>query len=298
MGAYPLEDHKLVHRIVGITRLIAFDMDEHVVSRQLFNRPVESCFCLHKKSGEIVAKFDSVLASCGFSDAGGAVIWLDYTDPKKIGVQIREFQSLLDKLRAGDVVRITVNAHPNEMLEPQAEGEKPLQKTEKMDKQFANLKKWIGEFLPTWATEEHMTLEGLAKVIASSFASAALGALPSTGSNTFSPLSIVRYADTTQMLSITGVIVERAKEREMTKVLGLDKWAFASVDWSTIHHLIVPVLTVRERLYLERAVITKSEDEVISGLGFEQAAGVDIKEFLDSYKSYYRFYPTLLPSEI
>ena len=34
MGAYPLEDHKLVHRHLGIDKLIAFDNDEKIVARQ------------------------------------------------------------------------------------------------------------------------------------------------------------------------------------------------------------------------------------------------------------------------
>jgi hypothetical protein len=33
-----------------------------------------------------------------------------FTDPSKLGEQVREFESLLDKLRPGDVVRVTVNA--------------------------------------------------------------------------------------------------------------------------------------------------------------------------------------------
>lgn len=297
MGAYPLEDHKLVHRIVGMTRLIAFDMDEDVVSRQEFNRPVESCVCLHKKSGEIVSEFQAILTDCGFGDAEGAVIWLDYTDPKKIGSQIREFQSLLDKLRSGDVVRITVCAHPNEFMEPR-QGDVPLQKTEKMEKQFANLKKWIGDYLPSWASADHMTIDGLPLVLSHSFSSAALRSFPANGALTFSPLSVIRYADTTQMLSFTGAIVEKKDEPGMRESIGLERWPFSSPDWGRIHRLLVPVLTVRERLFLERGILAKEGDELISGLGFGKASNVDMKDFISSYKSYYRFYPTLLPSEV
>ena len=32
MGAYPLEDHKLVHRHLGISRLISFDLENDTVA--------------------------------------------------------------------------------------------------------------------------------------------------------------------------------------------------------------------------------------------------------------------------
>ena len=61
MGAYPVEDHKLVHRLLGIGRLLTFDADEGVVARQMFNRPILNCCCVQKKSGEIVANLDAIL---------------------------------------------------------------------------------------------------------------------------------------------------------------------------------------------------------------------------------------------
>src|SRR5258706_1113772 len=117
MGAYPLEDHKLIHRMIGITKLIAFDLDDGVVARQRFNKPIESCHCVKKKSGELIAELDSILTEYGLPADKGLIVWLDYTDPTKIGQQIREFEALLDRLRAGDVVRVTVNAHPRALLD-------------------------------------------------------------------------------------------------------------------------------------------------------------------------------------
>ncbi len=120
MGAYPLEDHKLVHRLIGITQLVAFDFDKNIVARQLFNKPVESCHCLHKKSGDLISELDDILVECSFSISSGVIVWLDYTNPRQLGQQIREFEALLSKLRAGDLVRVTVNAQANALLEPQA----------------------------------------------------------------------------------------------------------------------------------------------------------------------------------
>ncbi len=298
MGAYPLEDHRLVHRILGITRLIAFDCDEAIVARQIFNRPLDTCHCLHKKSGDLIADLDNVLANCSFSDAEGVVVWLDYTDPKKIGTQIREFQSLLDKLRPGDLVRITVNANPNELLDAAVPGDPPPLATEKMEKQFKNIKKWVGEFLPSSASPDDMTEAKLPILISQSFAAAALKAFPVGSSTSFFPLSVVRYKDTTQMLSITGVLIEKGDEADLISRLDMASWPLASNTWSDVRRLIVPALTLRERLLLERGIVNKSAEELISELGFSNAADVGLSEFIESYKDYYRFYPTMLPAEV
>ncbi len=143
-----------------------------------------------------------------------------------------------------------------------------------------------------------MTPDGLPRAISLSFAAAALKALPVAGSNTFCPLSVIRYADSEQMLSITGVVVARDNRNVMLERLDLQSWPFASLDWTEIHRLVVPSLTVRERLFLERGVISKTPAELVSELGFETAADIRIDEFLESYKNYYRFYPTLLSAEV
>jgi hypothetical protein len=298
MGAYPLEDHKLIHRILGITRLIAFDFDEKIVARQVFNKPVDSCHCLHKKSDQLISELEAVLQECAMSDADGLIFWLDYTDPKKIGQQMREFESLLSKLRAGDLVRVTVNSHPNSLSDPQLSDAPPLLKTQKMEKQFLNLKNRIGDFLPSTASAEDMTLEGLPLVLAKSFGAAALKALPVSGTNTFVPLSIIRYADGEQMLSITGSVVAKSDVTAFQKRLDLQAWPFWSPDWAEIHRLVVPALTLRERLFLERGVLSKPPIELVSELGFDMASDIQINEFLNSYKHYYRFYPTILAAEL
>lgn len=298
MGAYPLEDHKLVHRLLGISKLIAFDFDPDIVARQFFNRPIDTCKCIKKTSGEIISQLDAVLSEHNFEKASGLVVWLDYTDPKKIGEQVREFEALLNRLRVGDVARITVNSHPHAFLEETPDQGKHFQIEEKRKKQFDVLRTRLGEFLPSWASFGHMTALDLPRVLSEALASAALQAMPVSGPNVFVPLSIVRYADGQQMLSVTGVVVPRGEETEMRDKMNLDTWPFASLDWTVIHHLVVPDLTVRERLFLERGIINRSTSDLIAELGFDSASDVRIEEFLESYKDYYRFYPTLLSAEI
>jgi hypothetical protein len=80
--------------------------------------------------------------------------------------------------------------------------------------------------------------------------------------------------------------------------LDTKSWPFFSENWTTIHQLVVPILTVRERMFLERGITSKPADELIKELGFESASDIKIEEFPESYRNYYRFYPTLLSAEI
>lgn len=114
----------------------------------------------------------------------------------------------------------------------------------------------------------------------------------------FCPLSIIRYADGEQMLSITGAIIPRADKNLFLERLDLESWPFDSTDWSTVHRLLVPALTIRERLFLEKTIMSKNPADLVSELGFDAASDIQMEDFLESYKSYYRFYPTLLSAEI
>lgn len=296
MGAFPLEDHRLAHRILGLTRLIAFDREETVVARQRFNKPIESCHCLCKTSDEVVSDLDGILKDCGFPNPERVVVWLDYTDPKQIGEQVREFQTLIGKLNEGDFVRVTVNANPKELAPVSDTGAALVTKT--MRNQFDQIKLRIGDYLPSSASPADMTSEGLSLILAQAFASASLKALPFSGDIVFAPLSIVRYTDTTQMLSISGALVHKKREKRVRRRLGMSSWPFSSENWSDIRNLVVPSLTLRERLFLEREITEKNDEEIIDALGFSSAGEIDIKIFLESYKRYYRFYPTILPVEL
>lgn len=191
-----------------------------------------------------------------------------------------------------------MNAHPHAGIDQSSNDGKPLLVDEKRARQFQKLRDRINDYLPSWAGPDHMTPTELPLVLSEAFSAAALKALPVSEPNSFAPLSIIRYADGQQMLSITGAVVKRDDEEAMRASLGLDNWPFASTDWTTIHRLVVPDLTVRERLFLERGVISKTPDELMKELGFECAGEIQVTEFLENYKSYYRFYPTLLSAEI
>lgn len=221
MGAYSLEDHKLIHRHLGIRRLIAFDYDVKIVQRQQFNRPIEDCKCVKLSSGDAVSDFDGLLARAGFEDAEGAIVWLDYTSPNQIGAQLREFQTLLDAVAPGDVIRVTVNAHPATLGEARNSDGSPKPREQLNSERLATLKERVGDYLPASISEDDVSTERLPVAISAAFATAAAKAFPPRQSRVFQPLSIVRYTDGQQMLSITGAVLLRSDVERMLGTLSL-----------------------------------------------------------------------------
>lgn len=298
MGAYPLEDHKMVHRKFGIGRLIAFDYDEKIVERQKFNRPVDSFHAIKSKSGDFIDKLDEYLQEAECGDADNLVIWLDYTSPKQLGNQIREFEQLLDKLALGDIVRVTVNAQLSALHDARDKEGKLIEAEPLRELRLEKLRSRIGDYLPTDAASADMTDERLPVLISRAFGAAAAKAKPTSGRDVFAPLSSVRYADGQQMLSMTGMLISRDEKTVLYNRLGMETWPFWSQDWKTVYRLSVPDLTLRERLHLEREVAEGSFADTVKELGFVFEKNDDAQLFVDSYRKFYRFYPNLLPAEL
>ncbi|MGY6555045.1 MAG: O-methyltransferase [Wenzhouxiangella sp.] len=298
MGAYPLEDHKQVHRAFGITRLISFEADANVVQRQKFNRPISTCVCLCRKSEDVVDRIDDILNEANAQDATGVIIWLDYTNPRALGEQIREFRTLLDKLAPDDIVRVTVNANPSSLGHAFRSDGSQLSRNELHEKRFAVIEQRIKEYLPSDASADDMDGDRLPLLLARAFGRAALEALPTSGSSTFTPLSIVTYADGQQMLSLTGAIVARDRREELLGKVSIGSWPFGATDWTTVHRLNVPDLTIRERLFLEQKIASFDPRTIADELGFDFGRQVPLGDFIEDYQKYYRFYPSLLAADV
>lgn len=298
MGAYPMEDHKLLYRSLGLTNSISFDMNPNVVERQKFNKPVATCQCLCATSGEIVAGLEQKLEDCGFDTDGGVIIWLDYTAPREIGEQVREFEALLDKLKEGDVVRITLNANHRALHSDRDKDGKRFDADDLRARRFLKLAELLGDYLPSSAANVSINDRDFPVLLAQCLQSAAGKAFPTSSSKIFLPLSILRYADGQQMLSVTGIVCRSREKTEVPAALNMGEYAFYSPEWSSVHELIVPPLTTREKLFLEREVLSNNAGDVLEALGFSFAEYESMEDFVLSYRAYHRFYPNLLPTDL
>src|SRR5262249_52917928 len=151
-----------------------------------------------------------VLIRLGYDENVQTIIWFDYTDPSALGEQTQEFRALLPILDNGDIVRITINANPAAVYTANSRNLGRRESADEIhEERLLRLRNRLAEFHPPNASSEDMTHARFPVVIARAFSLAARSALSSLSPNEFVPLSIVRYADGQQMLSVTGMILKR-----------------------------------------------------------------------------------------
>jgi hypothetical protein len=280
-----LEDHKALHAALRITRMHSIERDDNTYKRQQFNFPAQFVTFHHKSSDEFLREHE-------FSDKG-TICWLDYTQPSDLKSQLDEFRSTCMKLSPFDVVKITLNAHP-ECLGGKESDNASIQKI-----RLKTLTEKIGDYIPSNAIEDDLTQKKypslLQRCIKNSVSDLSLGV---TGCY-FQILSSFSYQDGQQMLTVTGIMLEAADDASASTFLEQSRikhWKFSNLDWKNPETISVPTLSAKERMRLDE-LLPMSDDEpaTILGklsehLGFIPGDKKDKNELVN-YARYYRAYP-------
>jgi hypothetical protein len=130
-----LEDFKLLHAQLRMTKMMSLEADKNVYARQKFNQPL-SCVEL--------SNFDSAsfLNSHEFEEP--SMVWFDYAEPSQIGTQVAEIQRLVSKLNPGDIFKVTLNASPATL------GSTPLN-SELHEFRLQTVRSRLGDYCPSSA---------------------------------------------------------------------------------------------------------------------------------------------------
>jgi hypothetical protein len=72
---------------------------------------------------------------------------------------------------------------------------------------------------------------------------------PAAEGRLFQPLCTSYYNDSTDMLSVTGIVCTKENLPDIQKCF--NGWQFANLDWKPPYEIKTPVLSVKERLLLE-----------------------------------------------
>jgi hypothetical protein len=289
MGGYPMTDHKMLHRRLDVANLVSIDGDAAVVARQIFNKPTEKCICLHMHSGELIEDLDDILENNGVDVDARKVVWLDYTKPNKLNEQLNEFESLLNKSAEHDIVRITLNAN-NDALS-YAKGSE-LDAEALRAARFKALEKMIGNYLPNGSTENDLSKGKFPILLSKVLGRAAEAAFPPSDKFTFFPLSVVSYQDGQRMLTMTGVVLKKNCTKAFLKDTDFDKWAFFSKSFDDVNSINVAVLTMKERMLMERLAVSSKVENVVDHLGFEKFGQLSAIDYFEDFKGHAKFYPT------
>ncbi|ACL59839.1 O-methyltransferase [Methylobacterium nodulans] len=292
MGGASLEDHRLAHAYLGLTKMLSFDMDDWIIERQKFNTPVDYIKFMKITSGDLIGSFSAVMSGIGFGGNPSAIMWLDFTSPRDLRQQLGEFHKMLVTMQPCDVVRITVNSSANALYQPQIVGGRKETVDVFAPKRLDRLTDRLGEYSPGGLSVADMNDEGVAKIIARAFGNAARKAYPAQSEFIALPLSAVRYADGQQMLSLTVIVLKRLEVKDFLAKTKLANWGLYSQSWQDIHEIAIPYLSLRERMLFNEHIPNAAPHDVFTKLGFlfDDDEGKS-NEIFEQYRKYYRYYP-------
>jgi hypothetical protein len=258
MGGYEFVDFDLAHRALGVHRMVSIE-DKIKEERLEFNRP----------SPEIELKIgtsNEVLPTLALD--GPLIVWMDYCGRLNHNV-LQDVLLLGEKLQAGSMLMVTVNAHAGD---PDAERLEELVTrvgTDRVPLDVAGDKDLDG-----WATaavQRRILLTELKAGLANR----------SDGAR-FAQVLNVQYRDTQPMQTLGGVFVDPGHEAK-----------FTAADFNSLDHvqtgdeplrIKVPILTAREVLALESQLKKGKSAPTFPWLKDSEA---------DSFADLHRWYPAV-----
>ena len=260
-GPY-LEDCRLIHDRCPEIQIVSIENNEQTFKRQEFHRFTKNLEIRYEDFADFLLNFSS---------SGREIIWLDYIDREYS--RFNEFKDILGKVSENSVVKITIRA------------ERDKQNLTKFKEQYPKM-------LPSLTPQDDINeAPKLVKLLQDMLQIAAQRALPASGESVFQLLNSSYYKDSSQMLSVTGIVCNKNEVSEIQQ--WFTDWAFLNLTWENPREINVPILSIKERLHLEQHMPTSD----ITGHTLSDALGYKIdnsKEHikkLKQYEEYYQYYP-------
>lgn len=309
LGGPFLDDFRLMYAEFAMRQMISIERDPQVHRRQQFNKPFGHIQCLNVESGEFIDDLETS------ADCGQRLLWLDYTEAGAGALrrQIQEIETLLPKLAAYDIVKVTLNANPSTLgnsvkVRDALHGTTYLQKLqgeELQEHRLSELRAGLEDKLPgeidgQTIDSEHLTHSRFPRLVLAVIEQAAYRAMRGTTRMKLQPLASYAYADTHQMITFTGIMLPGDDVREFFRASDLKAWKLAQTDWSTPPIPIrVPFMSMKERNRVDsllhrgrgktlqrhlRILLQETEEESAAALD-------DYKKFNRQYSHFVRALP-------
>ena len=272
-----LEDFKAIHGAVGIKDMVSIEADAQVEKRQQFNCPISCVKLRHVTSGDFINEFE-------FSDP--CVVWLDYTKPRELAIQLSELQLLATKLKHGDLFKITLNANQSSLGRPQ-------DNEDLREYRLAQARDRLGEYCPSNISEDSVTSRGYPNLLLAAVEKAVKKGLAASRSLVVELVGSYVYSDGQQMVTATAVILEKAEREAFYSQTRFKHLSYFHSNWEAPLHISVPEFSTRERLYIEALLPDQAEPEmIIDRIGYYIGANrEDALKELQNFLSYYRAFP-------
>lgn len=241
MGGPFLDDFRLLHNRLGITKMICCDNDKDTHLRQRFNSPYSFIDYRHER-------IENLVASMPFLDP--IICWLDFTTPSELGKQIEVFGNLVEEVPFYSILRITLNAKPtlDEDDKPSPTGNLDIILSNRKDMFMSTL----GELSPSNPGKDMFMVENYGKLLLQTIDRHLKKLLETSSSRSFKWLLCTHYADGQPMVTACCIVFERKEEPEVIQSINkiFDTWEFNSSPAEPLI-LDVPILSAIEKLFME-----------------------------------------------
>ena len=185
LGGPYLEDCRLIHARCPEVQIVSIEGDNHTFKRQEFHRFTKNLKLINEDFSDFFLDFSS---------SNEAIFWLDYIDR---GLKrFSEFSGVLGEVWENSVVKITIPA-------------------ERDGQHLKDFKEQYPKMLPPLTSQYDIyEASGLVKLLQDMLQLVAQQALRASGS-VFQLLNSSYYKDSSQMLSVTGIVCNKDKVSEI-----------------------------------------------------------------------------------
>jgi hypothetical protein len=266
-GSVSFVDFVLLHKYLGLRRLLSIEHSTQIQKRILFNRPFENLIKMKfAPASDVIPVLNPDVKH---------LIWLDYDDVVNTNI-IADVQSAVSRLAVGSIVLVTVDC------EPPTKSDSAVDWKEYFEEQ-------AGDFLgKTIRKPSSFVRDKLVRVNIDVLKNAINNALIGRSEVEFLPVFNFVYADGHRMLTVGGVLGSAEYKR---KLAACDFGDAPYVRMNLEHEpfqIRVPVLTRKERLFLDSRMPCKKNWKPTE---FEMDA-----EDIEAFRTSYRYFPSYVES--
>ena len=275
MGGLGFHDHALFHQRLGIRDMISIEENVHWKERMRLNRPYK---CIAMEWGSTGDRLPTL------SWRKPTIVWLDYDDALNRSI-LDDIHTVTANAVSGSVLLVTVTAHPEMSEDPlEAPGHRMNQLVSRVGEDRVPLDT-KGKDLAKWglaAVSRSIIMNEIRDVL-----DQRNGPQPLEQQISFSQIFHFRYADTSKMVTVGGLLATN-RDRRLFEAAGIGEFDFVRTGEEAIE-LQIPKLTLREIRYLNQRLPTTP------------SALKDLKkipqEHVVRFSELYRYYPAFTEIE-
>ncbi|RYG87551.1 MAG: hypothetical protein EON59_07100, partial [Alphaproteobacteria bacterium] len=251
MSGFALDDQRRLYRSFGLTKLLAFGANTLLNQRQMFNKPITEARRVEAGFKDVVDRWQQLFEDEGIEGAEKFILWLRrdaFVDPAS---GPRQFEELAGSIGVDGILRITLEVDYDAWAGPEYDRGIRLTLADRQENARSRVEAELSDFLVPADYAGPIDQNALCRVISKAYGNAASEQVAEGADRLFEPLSVVRYGSAPVELTLTGMVIPTKKQKKTRGAIRDGNWPFASADWADVKTLLVPDLTVRERIELE-----------------------------------------------